>query len=334
MALARPGGCRTTPGTPRRRGGVANCEGKPTSPGRRQRRPRKERTIDAGRHPFRQLHAARAPGTLRPTLAATARIAEQGGCAVFTLMDHWFQMEQFATAQDPMLEGYTSLGYLAGKTEQMKLGLLVTGVTYRHPGLLAKIVTTLDVLSGGRAQLGIGAAWYEREHLGLGVPFPPVCERFERLEEALQICQQMWGDDDGPYEGRHYQLAETICAPPPISNRDRGSSSGGRGAKDPPTRRPVRRCLQPLRLVRSKWPTSSTYSPPTATPKGGTRRRSRAPSWAREPARRPRRVSGPDGPVQPRSASTPWRSFRWGTRRLHDPGLVNVFVPALAQLAP
>jgi F420-dependent oxidoreductase-like protein len=153
---------------------------------------------------------------LAPALAATAQAAEQGGCAKFTLMDHWFQMERFASAHDPMLEGYTSLGFLAGHTERMALSLLVSGVTYRHPGLLAKIVATLDVLSGGRAQLGIGAAWYEREHRGLGVPFPPLAERFERLEETLQICEQMWSDEDGPYEGRHYQLAETICEPRPI----------------------------------------------------------------------------------------------------------------------
>jgi F420-dependent oxidoreductase-like protein len=98
----------------------------------------------------------------------------------------------------------------------MTLGLLVTGVTYRHPGLLAKIVTTLDVLSGGRAMLGIGAAWYEREHLGLGVAFPPIAERLERLEETLQICRQMWSDDNGAYEGKHYRLAETLNVPPPI----------------------------------------------------------------------------------------------------------------------
>ena len=158
-----------------------------------------------------------APASLGATLATTARIADEGGVSVFTLMDHWFQMEMMASAQDPMLEGYTSLGFLAGQTSTLTLGLLVTGVTYRHPGLLAKIVTTLDVLSGGRAQLGIGAAWYEREHLGLGVAFPPVAERFERLEETLQVCLQMWSDDDGPYEGRHYRLAETICSPRPVS---------------------------------------------------------------------------------------------------------------------
>ena len=104
-------------------------------------------------------------------------------------------------------------------------------MTYRHPGLLAKIVTTLDVVSGGRAQLGIGAAWYEREHKGLGVPFPPLGERFERLEETLQICQQMWSDDDGPYEGRHYRLAETICQPRPVQQPRPPILVGGSGEK-------------------------------------------------------------------------------------------------------
>jgi F420-dependent oxidoreductase-like protein len=169
------------------------------------------------------------PEALAPTLAATARTAEEVGCSTFTLMDHWFQMEEFANAQDPMLEGYTSLGFLAGQTQAMTLSLLVTGVTYRHPGLLAKIVTTLDVLSAGRAQLGIGAAWYEREHKALGVPFPPVSERFERLEESLQICHQMWSDDDGPFAGTHYQLAETICNPRPIQSPRPKILIGGSG---------------------------------------------------------------------------------------------------------
>ena len=168
---------------------------------------------------------------IAPTLVATARAAEEAGCGSFTVMDHWFQMEQFAPPQEPMLEGYTTLGFLAGQTNRITLGLLVTGVTYRHPGLLAKTVTTLDVLSGGRAQLGIGAAWYEREHLGLGVPFPPLAERFERLEEALQICRQMWSSDDGPFEGRHYQLAETICSPPPIQRPHPKLLIGGSGER-------------------------------------------------------------------------------------------------------
>jgi F420-dependent oxidoreductase-like protein len=169
------------------------------------------------------------PGTLAGALAETARAAEAAGCTKFTVMDHWFQMEFFRTAQDPMLEAYTSLGYLAGITETMELATLVTGVTYRHPGLLAKIVTTLDVLSHGRAQLGIGAAWYEREHLGLGVPYPSLAERFERLEETIQIVLQMWSDDDGPYRGRHYQLAETICHPRAVSAPRPRIMIGGNG---------------------------------------------------------------------------------------------------------
>ncbi len=171
------------------------------------------------------------PEALGPTLAATAQAAEDIGCTTFSCMDHWFQMEEFADRSDPMLEGYTCLGYLAGLTKHMRLSLLVTGVTYRHPGLLAKIVTTLDVLSGGRAQLGIGAAWYEKEHKALGVPFPLVSERFERLEETLQICHQMWSDDNGPYVGRHYQLDETICSPRPLQQPHPPILIGGSGER-------------------------------------------------------------------------------------------------------
>jgi len=171
------------------------------------------------------------PGAIGGHLADTAAAAEASGCTTFTLMDHYFQMEEFADRHEPMLEGYTALGYLAGRTEHLHLGLMVTGVTYRHPGLLAKIVTTLDVVSGGRAQLGIGAAWYEKEHLGLGVPFPPTSERFERLEETLQICHQMWSDDDGPFEGKHYRLAETICSPRPVSDPRPRILVGGSGER-------------------------------------------------------------------------------------------------------
>jgi F420-dependent oxidoreductase-like protein len=153
---------------------------------------------------------------IAPALASTAQSAEAAGASWFTVMDHYFQMEQFRTAHDPMLEAYTTLGFVAAKTERMLLGTVVTGVTYRHPGLLSKIVTTLDVLSEGRAFLGIGAAWYEREHRALGVPYPPLAERFERLEEALQIAQQMWSDDEGAFEGEHYRLAETIDVPSPV----------------------------------------------------------------------------------------------------------------------
>jgi F420-dependent oxidoreductase-like protein len=148
------------------------------------------------------------------------------------VMDHWFQMEAIFPATDPMLEGYTTLGFLAAHTETVRLGMLVTGVTYRQPGLLAKTVATLDVLSEGRAQLGIGAAWYEREHQGLGVPFPPTAERFERLEETLQICLQMWDpQNNGPFEGHHYQLAETLCVPSPLSRPRPPILIGGSGER-------------------------------------------------------------------------------------------------------
>ena len=171
------------------------------------------------------------PTRMAATLAETARVAEQAGFSTFTVMDHWFQMEHAGSAAEPMLEAYTTLGYVAGQTERMTLGVLVTGVMYRHPGLLAKIVTTLDVLSGGRARLGIGASWYEREQRGLGVPVVPVAERFERLEETLQICLQMWSEDDGPFSGRHYQLAETLCVPAPITRPHPPILVGGGGEK-------------------------------------------------------------------------------------------------------
>lgn len=168
---------------------------------------------------------------LAERLAATARVADQGGVEWFTVMDHWFQMEDFGGPAEPMLEGYTTLGYLAAATERLRLGLLVTGTTYRWPGLLAKTVTTLDVLSGGRAMLGIGAAWYDREHRGLGVPFPSTAERFERLEETLQIVRQMWSGDDGAFEGRHVQLAETVCVPPPVQRPAPPVLVGGSGER-------------------------------------------------------------------------------------------------------
>lgn len=163
-------------------------------------------------HPDWQHH-------LTDRLAETAQVADQGDVALLTVMDHWFQMEQLGGPEEPMLEGYTTLGYLAALTERVRLGLLVTGVTYRHPGLLAKTVTTLDVLSRGRAVLGIGAAWYDREHVGLGVPFPPLKERYERLEETLQVARQMFTGDRTPYAGTHVSLAEPVNVPPPVRGR-------------------------------------------------------------------------------------------------------------------
>jgi F420-dependent oxidoreductase-like protein len=160
-----------------------------------------------------------------------AQRAEALGVRTFSFMDHFFQMEAAAPPEDPMLEGYTALAFVAGRTSTLRLRTLVTGVTYRQPGVLAKTVTTLDVLSEGRAELGIGAAWYEREHLGLGVPFPPLSQRFEMLEEAVQVCLQMWSDDDGPFDGRHYQLAETLCRPRPVSSPRPRIMIGGGGER-------------------------------------------------------------------------------------------------------
>ncbi|MEV6505214.1 LLM class F420-dependent oxidoreductase [Streptomyces sp. NPDC051642] len=172
------------------------------------------------------------PASIGPELAAAGAAAEAAGVSWLSVMDHYFQMEFNGGAEDDMLEAYTTLGYLAGRTSTVQLGALVTGVTYRQPGLLAKIATTLDVLSGGRATLGIGAAWYDREHHGLGVPYPPVAERFERLEETLRICLQMWDPEtNGPFEGKHYRLAETLCVPAPISSPHPEIMIGGGGEK-------------------------------------------------------------------------------------------------------
>jgi F420-dependent oxidoreductase-like protein len=166
-----------------------------------------------------------------PTFTSLAQTADAIGVRTLSVMDHWFQMDMMWPAEEPMLEGYSALSFAAAKTERLRFRLLVGGVTYRHPGLLAKIVTTLDVLSQGRAELGLGAAWYEREHRGLGVPFPPLRERYERLEETIQICFQMWSDDNGPYQGMHYQLAETLCSPPPVSTPKPRLLIGGGGER-------------------------------------------------------------------------------------------------------
>jgi F420-dependent oxidoreductase-like protein len=172
------------------------------------------------------------PGSIGPVLAQIGDAVEQAGIDNLSVMDHYLQIP--AVSDDPhapMLEGYTTLGFLAAHTRTVELQLLVTGITYRYPGLLAKIVSTLDVLSGGRAMLGLGAGWYEREHAAYSVPFPPLRERFERLEETLQIVHQMWGDNDGPFHGRHYQLAETVCAPPPLRQPHPPIMIGGSGER-------------------------------------------------------------------------------------------------------
>lgn len=172
-----------------------------------------------------------APADLGRKLADVARLADEQGFYSLWVMDHFFQMEMLGKSEDPMLEGYATLGYFAALTERIRLGTLVTGVIYRAPGLLIKEVTTLDVLSGGRMYLGIGAAWYAREATGLGFGFPPLKERFERLEEALQIAHQMWSPNNGPFAGKHYQLAETICTPQPLQQPHPPILIGGGGEK-------------------------------------------------------------------------------------------------------
>ena len=171
------------------------------------------------------------PAAIRGKLEEIARHAEDAGFDSLWVMDHFFQIRGVGPVEAEMLEAYTTLGYLAGITERVRLGALVTGVVYRHPGLLVKAITTLDVLSGGRAYFGLGAAWFEREALGLGVAFPPLKERFERLEEALQITRQMWSENSGPYNGRHFQLAETLCSPQPLTKPHPPIIIGGMGER-------------------------------------------------------------------------------------------------------
>ena len=171
------------------------------------------------------------PAQIRDKLAEIARTADDCGFSSVWVMDHFFQIGFIGPAENEMLEGYSTLSYLAGVTQNVKLGTLVTGVIYRYPGILVKTVTTLDVLSGGRAYLGIGAAWNEHESIALGVPFPSVAERFERLEETLQIAKQMWSDNNGAYNGKHYKLAQTLNSPQPLSKPHPPILIGGTGER-------------------------------------------------------------------------------------------------------
>jgi len=177
------------------------------------------------------------PKELGKKLAEIARTADDAGFSSLWVMDHFFQIGSrdrsmgLGPAEDEMLEGYSTLSYLAGITKKVTLGTMVTGVIYRHPGILVKTVTTLDVLSGGRAYLGIGAAWNEREARGLGIPFPSTKERLERLEETLQIAKQMWSENNGAFDGKYFQLAETLCNPQPLSKPHPPILIGGSGEK-------------------------------------------------------------------------------------------------------
>ncbi len=171
------------------------------------------------------------PAGLADDLARIAETAEEAGFARISVMDHLWQIDVLGPPEHDMLEAYTTLGYLAARTSRVELLAWVTAVTYREPGMLAKLVSTLDVLSGGRAWLGIGAAWNDDEARGLGLHFPSTKERFERLEETLRICLQMWSDDDGPFVGQHYQLERTLNAPQTLQRPHPPILIGGGGEK-------------------------------------------------------------------------------------------------------
>ena len=164
-------------------------------------------------------------------LTRTARLAEEVGFTKLSVMDHVWQIRGVGPKEHEMLEAYTALGFLAAVTERVELLAWVTAAVYREPGMLAKEVTTLDVLSKGRAWLGIGAAWNEEECVGLGLSFPSTAERFERLEETLQICLQMWSDSVEPYEGRHYRLGSTLNSPQSVQRPHPPILIGGGGEK-------------------------------------------------------------------------------------------------------
>jgi F420-dependent oxidoreductase-like protein len=171
------------------------------------------------------------PSSIGRTFGRIARDAEQAGLASLWVMDHFFQIPVFGPPEHEMLEAYTTLAFAAGRTERIELGALVTGVTPRHPGVLVKTVTTLDVLSGGRAWLGIGAAWNEQESRGLGIPFPPLAERFERLEETLRIALRMWSGDERPFEGAHYRLERPLNSPNSLRRPHPPIMVGGSGER-------------------------------------------------------------------------------------------------------
>jgi F420-dependent oxidoreductase-like protein len=166
-----------------------------------------------------------------PTFACVVKRAEDAGFYSAWVMDHFYQLDFNGPPEAPMLEAYSALSYAAGLTSRIKLGAMVTGVTYRYPGIFVKTATTLDVLSGGRAYFGIGAAWFEREHHDMGVPYPPLGERFELLEETVQLALQMWSGETKPFNTKHFQLPEPICRPLPVSKPHPPILIGGGGEK-------------------------------------------------------------------------------------------------------
>jgi len=171
------------------------------------------------------------PGTLFDGVVAMAAAAEESGFDSVWVMDHFYQLPPMGGPAQPMLDSYTLLGALAARTARVRLGTMVTGVTYRNPAHLAKIVTTLDVISAGRAVLGIGAAWYDVEHEGLGFDFPPAGERLDRLEEALRICRAMFTEESPSFDGRYYRIHEARNVPRPVQPGGPPILVGGGGEK-------------------------------------------------------------------------------------------------------
>ena len=183
-----------------------------------------------------QIPSFKYPGgtaAIRPTLKEIVTTAEESGFYSLWVMDHYYQIKGlFGEAYtDPMLESYTTLGYFAGLTQKAYLGVLVTGVIYRHPSVLMKMVNTLDILSGGRAYLGIGAAWYEEEARGWGIPYPPTAERFEQLEDNLQLAKALWEGDETAFAGKHFSAPAITNNPRPLSSPHPRIMIGGTGPK-------------------------------------------------------------------------------------------------------
>ena len=167
--------------------------------------------------------------TIGSHLLEVAAAADEGGLDTIWVSDHLLQADPNASVDDPMLEAYTTLGFLAAATSRIRLGTMVTGVTFRAPAMLIKAVTTLDVLSAGRAWLGLGAGYLEDEARAMGLDLPPQAERFERLEEALELARQMWSGDASPFHGRHYQLERPVSSPAPLSRPHPPILIGGMG---------------------------------------------------------------------------------------------------------
>jgi F420-dependent oxidoreductase-like protein len=181
-----------------------------------------------------QIPSFKYPGgtaAIRPKLKEIVATAEKSGFYSLWVMDHYYQIKGlFGEAYtDPMLEAYTTLGYIAGLTEKAHLGVLVTGVIYRHPSVLMKMVNTLDILSGGRAYLGIGAAWYEEEAKGYGIPYPSTSERFEQLEDTLKLAKALWASDEISFAGKHFSAPAITNNPRPLSNPHPRIMIGGTG---------------------------------------------------------------------------------------------------------